>query len=144
MGIRPAESKDSGISEVRISRAALDALLAEAKRAHPLECCGLLLGSNNQIEQAVPTANVHPDQAKHFEIDPQALVDAHRAARAGGPEVAGCYHSHPTGVAEPSAADRAEAAGDGRVWAIVAGEDLRIWRDTPEGLCELSYSVPAR
>jgi desampylase len=144
MGIQPGESKDFRLSDVRISQEAIDTLLTEAKRAHPNECCGLLLGTQGRIGRALPTANVHPDPSRHFELDPQALVDAHRAARGGGPEVVGYYHSHPIGRAEPSATDRAEAAGDGRLWAIVAGEDLRIWRDAPEGFCELSYSVPAR
>jgi proteasome lid subunit RPN8/RPN11 len=144
MGIGTAESKDSAGSEMRISQAALDTVFAEAARAHPHECCGLLLGRGNRIERAVPAVNVHPEPARQFEIDPQALVDAHRAARAGGPEVVGYYHSHPFGPAEPSVTDRAQASGDGRAWAIVAGKDLRIWRDDPEGLCELSYSVLAR
>ena len=26
-----------------------------------------------------------------------------------------------------------QASGDGRVWLIVAGEELRAWRDLPEG-----------
>lgn len=127
-----------------ISRVALDTLLAEAAGAHPNECCGVLLGQGGRIDRVVPAANVHLEPARRFEIDPQALVDAHRAARAGGPEVVGYYHSHPAGPAEPSATDRAQASGDGHVWAIVGGDDVAFWRDDPEGFCELSYSVLAR
>jgi proteasome lid subunit RPN8/RPN11 len=99
------------------------------------------LGHGGRIEQVVPTGNVHPTPRTHFEIDPQALIDAHRAARQGGPEMLGYYHSHPTSMAEPSATDRAMAAGDGRVWAIVGGGDVKFWRDDWHGFVPLSYAV---
>ena len=74
-------------------------LLEEAARAQPHECCGLLLGQGARVNQVVPAANVHPMPRDHFEIDPQALIAAHRAARSGGPQVLGYYHSHPNGRA---------------------------------------------
>jgi len=49
------------------------------------------------------------------------------------------YHSHPKGHPLPSATDCAHASGDGRVWAIVAGGEVRLYRDTPEGFAALSY-----
>jgi len=110
----------------------------------PHECCGLLLGAGNTIEQAVPTANVSPTPRTHFEIDPQALVDAHRAARAGGPQVLGYYHSHPAGPSAPSATDQAQAGGDGRVWAIAGGDGITFWRDDECGFTSLSYIVTER
>ena len=82
-----------------------------------------------------------PDPARHFEIDPAALIAAHRAARGGGPEVLGYYHSHPTGRAEPSDTDRAQASGDGRIWAIVAQGRVQLWRDLPEGFEPLPLRV---
>nr|WP_305098565.1 M67 family metallopeptidase [Croceibacterium sp. D39] len=106
----------------------MERLLAEAQAAAPHEACGLLLGRGMHIETAVPARNVHPRPATRFEIDPQALVDAHRAARAGGPEVLGYYHSHPAGTAEPSPTDVASAANDGKIWAIVANGTVRFWR----------------
>ena len=124
---------------LEVSRAVLAGLCAQAAAAHPRECCGLLVGEGGAITAVLPARNVHPDPARHFEIDPQALVDAFRAERAGGPQIAGYYHSHPTGAAEPSATDRAMAAHDGRVWAIVAAREVRFWRDTAHGFEALSY-----
>ena len=121
-----------------VARGVIEALLAEAALHHPEECCGLLLGERG-IEAILPVANVAADARRRFEIDPAALIAAHKAARAGGPRVAGYYHSHPAGPAEPSAADRAEAVGDGRVWAIFGGGEARFWRDTPGGFEPLSY-----
>jgi desampylase len=115
--------------ELAVTSQALAAMRAHAAAAHPHEACGLLLGEGACITEARAAANVHPAPATHFEIDPQALIDAHRAARAGGLAVLGYYHSHPCGPPDPSATDRASASGDGRVWAIIAGEQVRFWQD---------------
>ncbi|WP_367274046.1 M67 family metallopeptidase [Erythrobacter sp.] len=117
------------------------AMLAAARAAFPNEVCGLLLGEDARIDEARAAANIHPAPGTHFEIDPQALIDAHRAARAGGPQVIGYFHSHPTGEPVPSSTDRAMAAGDGRVWAIIAADEVMFWRDTGEGFAALSYLV---
>lgn len=116
---------------------ALAAMRAAADAAHPLEACGILLGEGHRITEARQTANVHPSPATHFEIDPQALIDAHRAARAGGAQVIGYFHSHPVGVAAPSATDRACAAGDGKVWAILSRADVTFWMDGEQGFAAL-------
>lgn len=111
---------------VTISRMLLDQIqaIAAADRA---EVCGLLLGATGRIEAIAPAANVAPDPARHFELDPAALIAAHRAARAGRAQIIGHYHSHPSGVAMPSATDAACAAPDGSLWLIVAGGDARLW-----------------
>ena len=119
-------------------------LLTYAAQAHPHECCGLLLGEGGRVTHAQPTANVHPNPATHFEIDPVALIGAHKVERVGGPRIIGYYHSHPTGNPEPSATDRASAAHDGRLWAIIAGGKVRFFRDGEEGFEALSYEVAPR
>ena len=124
-----------------VTSEALDAMLKHAAAEHPMECCGLLFGSGGRIARTEPTANVHPDRATHFEIDPRALIDAHRKARRGGPTVAGHYHSHPNGLAKPSATDRENASGDGSVWAIIACGTVSFWRDDPEGFSPLSHAT---
>ena len=123
---------------IEVTRDVIEALRAEARAAHPRECCGIMLGTAERVDALTPAANVHPAPDRHFEIDPQALIDAHRAAREGEPEVIGYYHSHPVGEAVPSSTDRAMASGDGRIWAIIAGEDVKFWRDMPDGFEVLS------
>lgn len=119
--------------ELVVTSGAMATLRKEASRAAPNEACGLLLGRCGMIESAQICANVAPDPARHFEIDPAALIAAFKAEREGGPQVIGYWHSHPNGLSEPSPTDRARASGDGRVWAIVAGEGVTFWRDTIEG-----------
>lgn len=116
-------------------------LLAEAARAAPAECCGLLLGRGSRIEEIRPAANVAADRLRRFEIDPAALLAAHREARSGGAELLGYYHSHPAGHPTPSAIDCEHSSGDGRAWAIVAGGEIGFWRDGDEGFEALFYGV---
>ncbi|QYU69227.1 M67 family metallopeptidase [Leptolyngbya sp. 15MV] len=129
---------------LELSRAVHDALLAEARCAAPEEACGILLGQGGRISGLIPTRNVHARPETHFEIDPRALIGAWKNEREGGPAVAGFYHSHPNGLAQPSATDRAQAARDGRIWGIVAAGDVSFWRDGEAGFTPLSYLVNER
>ncbi|PEQ14760.1 peptidase [Novosphingobium sp. PC22D] len=108
-------------------------MLDEAARAHPAECCGLLLGTGARIDALRPAANVAAEPGRTFEVEPAVLLAAHREARAGGPEVIGYYHSHPTANPAPSATDREHSTGDLRIWAIIAGRQVAFWRDTVNG-----------
>ena len=130
--------------KLRVSRSAMDRMVSEANRAGLDECCGILLGDSGLIAHARSADNVAEDRRCRFEIDPQALIDAHRDARCGGPQIAGYYHSHPGGAAEPSAVDRASGAGDGMIWAIVGKNGVAFWRDEEAGFVPLSYEVEER
>lgn len=110
----------------RISRVLLDRFAAEAA-ADPREICGLLLGSEDAIADALALPNVAPDPARHFAISPSDQFAAARFARAAGLAVVGCYHSHPNGNMAPSAADLAQAVQDGFYWLIVHGARQRLW-----------------
>ena len=137
----------AGYADIQVVQDALKAMRAAALSAYPREACGILLGQNEgerggrSLSGFVQTANVHPTPETHFEIDPQALIDAHRAERKGGPKLMGYFHSHPIGEPVPSAIDRTMAARDGKVWAIVAGDRVRFWQDRADGFCALSYDV---
>jgi proteasome lid subunit RPN8/RPN11 len=99
----------------------------EARAAFPRECCGLIEGfwSDGGEAQAVtlhPAANSAAADDR-FEIEPQAQFAALKAARAAGHLLIGCYHSHPNGVAAPSARDLAGGAEDNFLWLIAALAD---------------------
>ena len=132
-------------SDLVVTRSVLTALLDAAASAAPDEACGLLLGREGAIDRVQPCANVAGEPRRFFEIDPAALIAAHRAERGGGPVLLGYFHSHPSGVAEPSAEDRRQASGDGKVWAIigsgVGSTQVRFWRDEPTGFVALSYAL---
>lgn len=119
--------------DVRISRAVLDAILAHAADDGAREVCGLLLGGPDGIVAAVPVRNVARVPERRFELDPAAQFAALRAARGGGPQVIGHYHSHPNGRAEPSPCDAAEAHDPHALWLIVAGGVATAWRPAAGG-----------
>lgn len=108
--------------------------------ADPYEVCGLLLGREGMILDIRTAANVAFDPSRHFELDPAELIAAHRAARAGGPAILGHYHSHPSGRAEPSATDAAQAAPDGSLWLIVGSGTARLWRAGPGQAKEVRFT----
>lgn len=112
---------------LRLSRKHHDAMLKWALDAADYECCGLLFGRDDAVIALEQCANVAADPAQHFEIDPVALIAAHRSARAGGPPLIGYFHSHPNGLARPSATDVQQASDDGRYWMIIAQGKLSAW-----------------
>lgn len=126
---------------VTVTSTVLEALLAEVRAAQSREACGLLFGTDVCITHHRPTTNVHPTPNTRFEIDPQALIDAHRAMREGGLRLVGYYHSHPSGPPEPSATDRALAAGDGMIWAIAGEGRVALWRAGEDRMEPLPYRV---
>ncbi len=87
-------------------------ILHEARAAHPKECCGLIEGACEgqtfRITALHPARNL-AQSSDRFDIDPRDQFAAQKTSRAHGQVIVGCYHSHPTGRAEPSAADLAGA-----------------------------------
>ena len=107
-------------------------ILEEARIAFPRECCGLLEGvraangEDFRVTALYPAQNLAPESDR-FEIAPQDHFRAFKAARSNGAGLIGCYHSHPNGRAEPSAADKAGAGEEDFVWLIAAGNRLEAF-----------------
>lgn len=114
--------------ELQLSSNHRQQLLDWAKSAGDHECCGILRGQGTQIAALQFGNNVAADTARHFEIDPDVLISAHKDARAGGLPLMGYFHSHPNGCPEPSASDIAQAAPDGRFWLIIAAHEVTAWQ----------------
>ncbi|MEQ9642500.1 MAG: M67 family metallopeptidase [Alphaproteobacteria bacterium] len=121
-------------------------LIAAADAAHPAEACGLILGRTNgwAADQLVACDNVADNPAREFEIDPAALLHWYKTLRGTERAVIGVYHSHPTGVARPSATDAARAWDPDLVWLIVAGEAITAWQPADGGFAplELTWEKP--
>ena len=111
--------------QVTIVKGLFEQIVAMAAES-PIEICGLLFGDTYRIDAVEPCRNVAPDPSRTFEIDPGALIAAHRAGRTGGPRIVGSYHSHPvSGMAWPSPRDAAAAEPDGSLWLIATHDDPR-------------------
>ena len=87
-----------------LPRSLCDELLEQARRALPVECCGLLGGEKNEISRIFPTTNELASPTA-FEIPPPELFGIFRQLRAEKLDLIGLYHSHPSGENTPSARD---------------------------------------
>ena len=85
---------------IRIEAAPWASMVAHAQTAYPNECCGAMLGSTGDgvklVREALPLENAFEGaQAARYELRPEDLLAADRAARERGMELIGIYHSHP-------------------------------------------------
>ncbi len=115
------------IDAVRLTADVARRLIADARAAAPRECCGLLVGTGDLIDECVATANLDPDPSR-FLVDPAAHINLNRQLRGSSRAVVGVYHSHPRGPARPSPSDVAEAHYPEFVHVIVSALD----RPAPE------------
>ena len=86
-----------------------------------------------------------PSGLDRFEIDPKDHIAAGKRARERGQRIIGCYHSHPNGVAEPSAQDLSRAGEKDFLWLIAAtdGAACTPWPLLPTGTPVLRRSRSA-
>ncbi len=93
----------------------LEAIAAHARRDSPQECCGLLIGTDAEVLEAVPTANIAAEPRRRYEVDPREHLAQIRRCRElkateGLPlSVVGVYHSHPRSEPVPSPTDLDQA-----------------------------------
>ena len=105
----------------------IQTLKAHAEQAYPEECCGLLLGISDvindhaQVQEVRPVHNTWTEEVNPFTesdrstktvskrnrfwIDPQILLMTQRECRDLGWNILGVYHSHPDHPAVPSERD---------------------------------------
>jgi proteasome lid subunit RPN8/RPN11 len=105
-------------TEVRLRAGVLDEMVEHARAEAPNECCGLLIGTCQQIDLAFRARNRRPGPNTYL-IDPRDHFAAIKAARQAGAEVVGYYHSHPDAPPAPSATDRRDAVAGAHYYVIV-------------------------
>ncbi len=106
---------------IRIHAEVLSSVRAHALRELPNECCGLLVGTGDVIDEAVPAPNVL-SSASRYRLDPRVHLETNRRLRGTPRAIVGAYHSHPRSPAVPSPRDLAEAHYPEFVWLIVSLE----------------------
>ncbi|HEX8984463.1 MAG TPA: M67 family metallopeptidase [Bryobacteraceae bacterium] len=85
---------------IRIDSEAWTAMLAHAEEAYPNECCGAMIGRVESGVKSVTRAvrldnSFSGSQKARYEIRPEDLLEADRAARRDALDLIGIYHSHP-------------------------------------------------
>ena len=85
---------------IRIESEPWAAMVSHARRTYPDECCGAMLGTADDggkiVSVAMPLENAFQGaQAARYELRPEDLLAADRAARSRNMDLIGIYHSHP-------------------------------------------------
>jgi proteasome lid subunit RPN8/RPN11 len=85
---------------IRIEKEAWEAMVAHAKSTYPRECCGAMLGKEDEGGRHVTVArsmrNAYDGpQEDTYMLDPAEQLAVEKEARAQGLSVVGIYHSHP-------------------------------------------------
>jgi len=98
---------------LQIGKDILQQIIAQAERAYPAECCGILVGRREQVRIvtcARPAANVSRDGRRdHYEIDPAEIYRIARETEDTEEQIIGFYHSHPDFPPHPSVHDAVKA-----------------------------------
>ncbi|MGB7438017.1 MAG: M67 family metallopeptidase [Candidatus Acidiferrum sp.] len=107
-------------NKLQISKDLAEKVRGHGAETYPHECCGALLGRDAMAKGGVttpreilglfPLVNQRKDSPHNrFSVTPLDVVNAEKAAMAGGWDVIGWYHSHPDHPAKPSEYDREHA-----------------------------------
>jgi proteasome lid subunit RPN8/RPN11 len=85
---------------IRIKNEPWAAMVSHARQTYPNECCGAMLGTidgdEKHVVEAIALENAFQGaQAARYELRPEDLLAADKAARERGMDLVGIYHSHP-------------------------------------------------
>jgi proteasome lid subunit RPN8/RPN11 len=108
------------MTKATITRASLEAIIAQAEREFPYECCGFIIG-DDAVEEVRPIANIQNlkhaenpaafprDARTAFLMDPKQHLTVLNEIDRRNLKLLTVYHSHPDHDAYFSATDRAQA-----------------------------------
>jgi len=85
---------------IEVEQSPWEAMVLYAERTYPNECCGAMLGriqgDKKTVNEAIPLENASTgEQRRHYELRPEDLLSAEKAARQRGLDLIGIFHSHP-------------------------------------------------
>lgn len=134
---------DDALSLVMVGPAVL-AEMARTAGSTPFEVCGVWAGhrsgSVGMVAASAAVPNVHPEGRTAYAMDPLVQARVWLEAEAQGFEVLGVWHSHPSGLAEPSSTD-VEYMQPWLVYPIITRKGLMVYRRTEDGWCTVDYEL---
>lgn len=112
----------------------VEAMLAQARKDHPIETCGVIAGpeGSNLPLRLIPMRNAAKSET-FFKFDPEEQLRVWRRMEARGEEAIVIYHSHTRGPAYPSRTDVEFALEPQSHYIIIPtdpayGEEIRSFR----------------
>jgi proteasome lid subunit RPN8/RPN11 len=127
-----------------IKRQVVAEIEQHAQETAPLECCGLLAGREQVIEQLYRLRNIAAHPRTRYFADPQDLFRAQKLMRAHEERLLGIYHSHPASSAYPSETDIQQAYYPEAIYFIVSLEpksELRGYLIRDGKVEEVEYQI---
>jgi proteasome lid subunit RPN8/RPN11 len=125
------------VSAIRVDPSVLDRIREHAASTYPHECCGALIGKDQngtvEVVDVRPLENVTDEgPRRRFRVSPDDYRESEAHARKAGADLVGFYHSHPDHPAEPSQYDLDHAWPNFSyvIVSVRAGQpaDWRSWR----------------
>jgi proteasome lid subunit RPN8/RPN11 len=115
---------------MRIARAMVDQIVAQARHEAPNECCGLVGAVDGEAVAVYPLENKARSPYR-YEIDGKAQLQVFDAMDEAGQDLGAIYHSHTRSAPEPSQTDINLAFYPDAIYLIVGVEtqddDVRAW-----------------
>jgi len=116
---------------MKISRALLDEIVAQARAEAPNECCGMIAAEDGRAVEVYPAVNAAASPLR-YEIDPRDQYRIEMAIEDAGRDLGAIYHSHTRSDPYPSQTDVNLAFHPHALYLIVglAGDvpDVRAYR----------------
>src|SRR6185295_18394997 len=110
-----------------------DRIRAHGVQTYPHECCGAMIGRDDEISMVLPLANTTEEgPRRRFLVRPDDYRLAEKAASTAKGELLGFYHSHPDAPARPSQYDLDHAWPF--FWYVIVSiqqgqpEKMTVWR----------------
>lgn len=110
-----------------LTTAHLQAMFSHAQACLPNEACGLLAARDGRVLRVYPVANATPSPFA-YTMAPVEQVRVMSEIEAQGWEIAGIFHSHPSGPPTPSAADVRQAYYPESAYLILAPDESGEWK----------------
>ena len=107
---------------IRIPKAIHDDLTEHARSGFPLEVCGILGGTGEDVSALFRMTNTDASN-EHFTMEPREQFAVVKELRAQGITMLAIYHSHPESPARPSEEDIRMALTPGVSYVIVSLQD---------------------
>jgi [CysO sulfur-carrier protein]-S-L-cysteine hydrolase len=128
-------SRQTGAHRLTMTSDHLSEMIEHVRSWYPMEGCGLLATSGEQVTRVYPGTNIARSET-FYEMDPKEVLAAMQDIDDRGDRLGAIFHSHPTTPSWPSPTDR-DLIFDPDVFMIIislaeADPVVRAFRDNGE------------
>ena len=114
--------KEIEMPRLEIPSSVFEQMVSQARRAVPIEACGILAGRAGRVEKYYEMTNADKS-ATHFTMLPEEQFEVIKGIRATGLEMLAICHSHPATPARASAEDVRLALTQDVVYVVLSLQD---------------------